>query len=83
MWSFSPITRFFNAAIKSVRKAFSPEHLSVAMILVKHAASSFVDNPSRRTYVVEALMRRFGVPESTARLLTELAVHAVKAELEK
>ena len=54
-----------------------------ALPLVREASKKFTDNPSRREWVIAALMSRFHIPESIARLAVELAVRLWKNELEK
>lgn len=53
-----------------------------ALALAETAAVSFVTNSSRREYVVKMLVSR-GVPESVARLATEMALQLLKAKTEQ
>ncbi len=48
-----------------------------ALALVRYAADQFVRNNAKRDYVVSQLVAR-GIPESTARIATELAVKLAK-----
>ena len=63
---------------KVVDKIIPDEQLIAGIEYVEQAAVSFVDNSLRRAWVIEQLMKRFGIPESIARLITELAVTQVK-----
>ncbi len=61
------------------------EVLDAAKEWVKVAANTeFLDNGARREFVVKVLREKFPfVPESIVRLAVELAVQAVKKEMEK
>ncbi len=48
-----------------------------ALVLVRYAANEFVQNRTKRDYVVSQLVAR-GIPESTARIATEYAVKLAK-----
>lgn len=53
-------------------------HLGAGIEYVEAAAVKYLDNSLRRAWVIQQLMERFGIPESIARLITELAVTQVK-----
>lgn len=59
------------------------ELIQEALKWVKVAASKELDNSQRREFVVQILMSKFHIPESIARLAVELAVQALKKELNK
>lgn len=66
---------------KGIKLVIPDEQLLFAIGLVEEAATKLADNPSRREWVVTELIKRFGIPESVARLITELAVRAVKDQI--
>lgn len=74
--------RKLGGALKSVwhvvDKFVPDEQLIAGIEYVEQAAVQFVDKGLMRAWVVEQLMKRFGIPESIARLITELAVTQVK-----
>lgn len=63
---------------KVVDKLVPDEQLIAGIEYVEQAAVQFVDKGLMRAWVLEQLMKRFGIPESIARLITELAVAQVK-----
>lgn len=73
------IGKMFKAAIEN---GVTDPLAKLAVSYAKTAATKFVDNAQRREWVVAQLMSR-GVPESLARVLTELAVQFIKKEIEK
>lgn len=87
---FGSIGTFFKKTGALVVRAFlaaggaglSEEVLKLAVSWVKVAARKELDNTQRREFVVSILVNR-GVPESIARLATELAVQLIKKEVEK
>ncbi len=65
-------------------KGLSDELVDVAKAWVKVAAQQQLDNTQKREFVVKAVAAKFpAIPESIIRLAVELAVQAVKKELEK
>lgn len=56
------------------------DQLQQGIALVKQAAVQYEDNQQRREWVAMELMSVFHLPESIARLITELAVSFVKKE---
>jgi len=64
--------------LKAFGGAITPPMITKAVDLVEHAAAEFLNDATRREYVVEGLMRALGVPEHVARLLVELVVFALK-----
>lgn len=84
MWGFlsrfvSLLKRALNAAVES---GLTDEVVHTAYQWAKVAANKFVDNAEKREFVVRMLVAK-GVPESLARLATELGVRLLKAELAK
>ena len=63
-------------------KGLTDDIVHLALEWVKVAATKELDNDSRREFVVKLLTNR-GIPESVARLATELAVQLAKRELAK
>ena len=59
-------------------RGLTDDLVDLALRLVTHAQVQFLDNDARRAYVIDELHRRTRVPESVARLVLELAVHAYK-----
>ena len=72
------IGHVFGKVFGVIRKIVPEDQLIHAIELVKTAGEQFVDNAMRREWVVTALMTEFHVPESVARLMTEMAVSSVK-----
>lgn len=68
------------AFVAAGAKGLTDEWVKEALSLVKVAATMFVDNASKREWVVAALVSR-GVPESVARLALELSVQLFKKEV--
>ncbi len=64
-----------------IRKIVPEEWLVKAIGLAQQAADKFVDNAAKRQWVVGELMKIPGMSESTARLLVELAVKHLKADV--
>mgnify|MGYP001609268981 CR=1 FL=1 len=58
------------------------EIIQIAIPYIKQASIKYIDNTNRREWVVAVLMAR-GLPESVARLATELAYRIYKAETTK
>jgi hypothetical protein len=84
------IKAFFLGMADSLKKAFHivkaivpADQLEHGIELVRDAAIKFADNPSRKQFVVTALMGRFGVSESIGNLITEMAVQVVKSEIRR
>lgn len=70
-------------AWKLVKKAgLDDDLMQFALKYVRSAETKYVDNAERREWVVQALVDR-KVPEYIARILVELAVRVLKAELKK
>lgn len=63
-------------------RGLSDEVVALALIWVKEAVKTGLDNTAKREWVVGQLVAKH-VPESIARLAVELAVQAAKKELEK
>lgn len=66
-----------------IHKLVPDEQLDKAIDLAADAAKKFVDNEDRRNYVIMKLKNQFGVTESIARLLVELAVTHLKHGIDK
>jgi hypothetical protein len=64
-----------------IKKLVPEDQLAKAIELARQAAEQFVDTAQRREWVVAALMAAFHIPESIARLITELAVQHLKADV--
>lgn len=80
--AFSSVGRSMWAALVAAGiRGLSKDVLDQAMALVRFTALKELNNTERRAYVIKVLMSR-GVPESVARLAVELAVQALKKELE-
>ena len=77
---FTHIGHFVARTFGIVRKIVPEELLVKAIGLVKQAADKFVDNDARRNWVI-AELRKLGVSESLARLVVELAVQHLKADV--
>jgi hypothetical protein len=67
-------------ALHLVHDLVPEEQLARGVELAKEAADKFIDNADRRAYVIEKLVAQFGIPESIARLIVELAVRLLKKE---
>ena len=87
---FSAISNVFKSVGKLFSKAFDlarlagvdDEIIAFALKWIRVADSKYVDNAQRREWVVKILMDR-KVPESIARLVTELAYGIYKKEKSK
>lgn len=77
---FTHIGHFVARTFGIVRKIVPEELLVKAIGLAKQAADKFVDNDARRNWVI-AELRKLGVSESLARLVVELAVQHLKADV--
>lgn len=77
---FKKIGHFLGAAFHLLHLVFSEQQLEQAVLLVKTAADKYTDNQQRREWVAMELVSVCHLPESVARLLTELAVNLVKHE---
>lgn len=75
----SYIKRAFNAAKAA---GLTDQLVQIALPYIREANRKFVDNDRRREWVVSVLMAR-KVPESIARLVTELAFQVWRKELQK
>ena len=85
---WSKIGNFFGKIGKLIAyaglKGLTDELVEVAKAWVKIAAGKELDNTQKREFVVKILASKFpAIPESIIRLAVELAVQAVKKELEK
>ncbi len=89
---FSVLGKFFSKFGKTIWsaleqagiKGLTDELVDVAKQWVKVAAEQQMDNKQKREFVVKAVASKFpSIPESIIRLAVELAVQAVKKELEK
>ena len=78
LW-LTDLVKLFDKVFKLVKREVTEEHLDTAVAVVTQAQVLFVDNAARREWAVEQLMKRFGIPESLARLIVELAVRFVKS----
>lgn len=63
-------------------RGLNDEVVALALIWVKEAAKTALDNAERREWVVRQLVAK-RVPESIARLAIELAVQLLKADLKQ
>lgn len=72
---------FLNILLAFARSAVTAAAFKQALSLVREAAILFADNPTRRAWAVQELIKHCGVSENTARLVVELAVHRLKPEL--
>lgn len=79
---FKKVGNVLKHAFKLVDKLIPDEQMLAGIRFVEQAAEQFVDNGLRRAWVVEQLMKMFHIPESIARLITELAVTQVKNGIE-
>jgi len=66
-----------------VAKLVTDEQVDVAMVFVQRAATNFATGAERRKWVSGELQARFRISESLANLLVELAVQAVKKQIQK
>ena len=74
----------YTAVTHAQTKGLTDDLLHTALVWVKvmaHKNMESMDNREKREWVVGILVAK-GIPESVARLATELAVHLAKAELE-
>ena len=80
---FQKIGKLVLSALKSAEvKGLTDEVLATASAWATVAANKALSNTEKREFVVQILTGR-GIPESIARLAVELAVQAIKAELNK
>jgi len=76
---FIPLIQAFSRLLEKRKKI----RALVLPLIVKAAADGALpDNAARREFVVAYLMREHGMPESTARLLTEAGI-AIWKKIEK
>lgn len=80
---FKGLSRVFKGLFRKIAEVVPEEYLVHGIQLVEDAAVRFMDNRSRREWVINQLMTRFHIPESVARLVTEMAVTAVKNGIHK
>lgn len=73
----------FKSLFKVIHKIIPDEQLDAAIDYATDAGKKYVDDESRRNFVIMRLKNRFGVPEYIARLLVELAVTHLKHGLDK
>ena len=78
LW-LTDLVKLFDKVFKLVKREVTEEHLDKAVEVVTQAKILFVDNAARREWAVSQLMSKFGIPESLARLIVELAVRFVKS----
>ena len=78
---FKGIGHFLAKTFGLVKKLVPEEQLAQAIELVRQAADKFVDNADRRRWVIAEIQQLFHLPESVARLIVELAVQHVKADV--
>lgn len=78
---FKGIGHLLARAFGIIKKIVPEEQLTHAIELAKQAAERFVDTAQRREWVVNELMAVFHVSESVARLICELAVQHLKADV--
>ena len=64
-----------------VEKGLSDEVVKIALVWARVAAKKVLDNKGKRDFVVYTLVNK-GIPESVARIATELAVNIIKRELQ-
>lgn len=73
-------------AFALVSKVVTNEHVTVALELIAEAALIFattdggVNEAKAREYVVKSLVNRFGIPESLARYILELAYQLYRSQ---
>lgn len=77
---FKNLGHFVSRTFGIIRKIVPEDQLVQAIALAKEAATKYADNPTRRAWVIAQLISR-GIPESIARLLVELAVQHLKADV--
>ena len=70
--------RVIGRALNLIKAIVPEEDLLRAIDLVRAAANKFVDNETRRTWVIAELMKLPWMRESLARLLVELALQHLK-----
>ena len=78
---FKGIGHFLGRTFGIIRKIVPEELLQQAIVLAREASVKFAENALRREWVLEQLMKLPGMRESTARLLVELAVQHLKADV--
>jgi hypothetical protein len=78
---FKGIGHFLGRTFGILRKIVPEELLVQGIRLAQQAAKEQIDNTARREWVVRELMKLPMVSESTARLVTELAVAHLKADV--
>lgn len=79
---FRKLGRFLKQALRLVDALVSDDVLKMALDWARNAATQQLTNDARREFVVKLLVAR-GIPESIARLATELAVQLLKRERRK
>ena len=76
---FFKLGTWLKRAFRIVQEVIPDDILKMAVDWARVAIVQFTDNAQRREFVVQMLMAR-GIPESIARLATELAVQLLKHE---
>jgi hypothetical protein len=79
---FRRLGTWLKKALTVVSDVVGDDTVKMALDWVRVAAEKELDNAARREFVVKMLMAR-GIPESIARLATELAVQLLKKELKE
>jgi hypothetical protein len=74
---FKRLGQWLKAALRIVEQVVPDEYIKMALDWVRIAAERELSNDERREFVVKMLTSR-GIPESIARLATELAVQLFK-----
>ena len=77
---FARLGNWLKKALSVVREIVGDDVIKMALDWARVAAEKELDNAGRREFVVKMLMAR-SIPESVARLATELAVQLLKKEL--
>lgn len=78
---FAGVGHLLGSVFGIIKEAVPEQLLITAINLAAHAANAGLENEARRAFVVAELQRIPGVNENTARLVTEMAVAALKKEV--
>lgn len=78
---FRGMGHFLSRTLTIVRKIVPEDLLLKAIALAQEAATKYTTNVARREYVLGQLMKIPGMSESLARLVVELAVQHLKADV--
>ena len=75
------VGRVLGRTLGIIKKIVPEQQLEHAIELAREAATKFVDNEARRAWLIAQLRQKFPIGESIARLLVELAVQHLKADV--